>query len=286
MPRKAKPKKIRKIALIGTGRLAETAPYDDPDYEIWGVASRLKHVTRADRWFELHRLDGEPKSFQDNWRKDIKRWSKEVELYMLYPEPNLGPRVIPYPYQRIVDRFGTFFMTSSFSWMMALAIDELRPEDGEPVPGELSFWGVDMEYGTEYRHQRVGFRHFIDVARVLNITVTRFADSGLSYEPVPYPMWQDDPLQAKLTTRHKEALDKLADYNESIRHTRTLIAQNQALIEEVKKMGNGYDAANRLASLEREHLALLETSSQISKDIVHWTAIEEEQRYWRDYLSP
>ena len=277
----------RKIALIGTGASGVDGPYDDESYEIWGVAGRFAYVTRAERWFELHRLDGEPKAFQESWRKAVKSLSNDVELLMFYPEPDLGPNVIAYPYQRIVDRFGTYFMTSSFSWMMALAIDELHPADGEPTPGEIGIWGVDMEYGTEYRQQRAGFRHFVDVARVLGITVTRFANSGLSFEPVPYPLWQDDPLLSALNKRQRDARSKLERFDESLRHTRTMIAQDRALIGEIAaSKKKGYRRATRLVSLEKELAGLMETSMSLSRDIVHWTAIDEEQMWLSDYLSP
>jgi hypothetical protein len=285
---------LRKIALIGTGASGVDGPYNDPQYEIWGVASRFPYVTRAERWYELHRLDGEPLDFQHNWRTQIKQWSGlegfgEVTLYMLYPEPDLGPRVVPYPYQHIVDRFGTYFMTSSFAWMLAHALDELRPINGPPVEGEIGVWGVDMEYGTEYRQQRAGFRHFVDVARVLGVNVTRFADSGLSFEPVPYPLWQDDPLLAKVGKRKKETNEKLDQAEKSLNHTRSMIAQNQMAIEELNKVPSaktkGY-VAKRTASLQKELDALLSTSAELSREIVYYSATEAEQRYWSDYLQP
>lgn len=275
---------MRKIALIGTGVSGKDGPFEDESYEIWGVASRFPYVTRADRWFEVHRLDGETKEWQDNWRKGLRQWLPEgkTDLYMFYPENGLGPRVKPYPYQHIVDRFGTYFMTSSFSWMLAMAIDELSPEDGPQVEGEIGTWGVDMEYGTEYRQQRAGFRHFMDVARVLGIIVTRFVDSGLSFEPVPYPMWQDDPLINKLEKRKKQNNEKLEEYENSLRLTSSMIASNQMAIEELSKFDS---TKERVAELEADLKRLLDTSAKLSHDIVHLHAIKSEQDWFRDYLD-
>ena len=279
---------MRKIALIGTGASAKDAPYDDKTYEIWGVASRFPYVTRANRWFELHRLEGENKDFKANWRKSVNKFIGDLPLYMFYPEHGLGPGVAAYPYEHIVERFGTYFMTSSFSWMLAMAIDELRPENGEPVQGEIATYGVDMEYGTEYRQQRAGFRHFIDLARVLGIRVSRFLDSGLSFEPVPYPMWQDDPLIAKLETRKKENTEKLDEEEELLRHTRTMIAQNQMVLDELirhtKECSSDY-VDERIQVYERQLKNLLQTSAKISSQIVHYNAISMEQSWFRDYLD-
>src|SRR3990167_8308310 len=164
---------MRKIALVGTASSGAGAPYDDLSFEIWGVSARAAYVTRANRWFELHRLDGEPPEWAASWRKTIADFTHDIgEVLMFWPEYKLAQKVTAYPYQQIADRFGTYFMTSSFSWMMALAIDEMRPldKDGYPVAfhngDEISIFGVDMEHGTEYQKQRTGFRHFIDIARL------------------------------------------------------------------------------------------------------------------------
>lgn len=278
--------KKRRIALVGTASSGALAPYGDKSWEIWGVGMRGSYGTRATRWFELHRLDGEPRDWADKWRSVIKTFSHDVEILMFYPEPNLGPKVTPYPHDRIVERFGTYFMTSSFSWMMALAIDELRPKDKKPRDGEIGIWGVDMEYETEYREQRGGFRHFVDLARVLDINVSRMADTGLSYEPVPYPLWQDDPLLNKLAKRNRETKKRLTEYGETLRLTRDMIAQDRAVIAELKGMGADYDHDKRLAQLNKELSALMDTSATLSRDITEDEGRNEEQSWLKDYLTP
>lgn len=278
---------MRKIALVGTAESGSQAPYDDESWEIWGVAMRAAYVTRATRWYEVHRLEGEPQDWADNWREQIKIFSHDLDFWMIYPEPDLGPRIRQFPCEHIIRRFGTYFLTSSFAWMFAHAIDELRPYGGEPVEGELAFYGVNMEYGTEYVHQRTGFQHFLGIARLLGIPITRLASSGLAFEPVPYPMWQDDPLLNKLDLRQTESRKKISEYDESIRHTRAMIAQTRAVIEEIQSMQSPeWDASKRLVELHKRYDALMDTSSSLSKDIVHWTAVEEEQSWLRAYLSP
>ncbi len=221
------------------------------------------------------------------WRETVKTFSHDVELLMFYPEPDLGPRVTAYPAERITARFGTYFMTSTFAWMMALAIDEMCPQGDKWVPGEIGIWGVEMEYGTEYRQQRAGFRHFIDLARILGIKVTQLASSGLAYEPVPYPMWQDDPLLNKLELRSEQTRKRLADYDGSLRITRSMIAQNKAVMEEIgRSKQKGYRRAERLAELDKETTNLMETSAKLSRDITESEGANEEQRWLLDYLSP
>jgi hypothetical protein len=279
---------MRRIALVGTASSGAQAPFSDSRWEVWGVSMRASYVTRADVWFELHRISGEPPDWAANWRKTMKAFTHDIpEVLMMYPEPDLAPKVTQYPYEHITRRFGTYFMTSTFAWMMAKALDELRPEGGEPVPGEIAVYGVDMEYGSEYKSQRVGFRHFFEVARIMGVPVTRLADSGLAYEPIPYPMWQDDPLLAKLTLRSKQTRDNLAKFEKSQHLITRMIAQDRALLAEFDAMAKpGYDPAVRRAALEKELAGLVETSAGLSKDIVYSQAADDEQRWMTDYLSP
>lgn len=280
---------VRRIALIGTASSGALAPYDDMTWEIWGVSARGLYVTRANRWFELHRLNGEPLDWANNWRAAMRAFTGDIaEVLMLYPEPDLAPNVIQYPHKKICERFETYFMTSTFAWMMALAIDEMAPLGRMAAPGnEIGIWGVDMEYGTEYRQQRVGFRHFIGLARQLGIKVSRLASSGLAYEPVPYPLWQDDPLSAKIELRNKNTRGYIETFDKSLRLTRSLIAGTKTTLEEIGRFAMpGYDIAARRKSLEKELVGLMQTSAKLSEDIVHWSAVDGEQKYWRDYLNP
>ena len=183
----------RKICLVGTASSRDAAPVDDESWEIWGLAAR-GNLKRATRWIEAHRLAGEPQAWANEWRRIISTFADETEVLMFYPEP-LGKKVRLFPVEEIQHRFGSYFMTSTFAWAMALAIHEMAPPGQRAVPGDtIMICGVDMEYGTEYREQRVGFRHMIQVASHFGIAIERIVDSGLSFEPVPYPFWQDDPV--------------------------------------------------------------------------------------------
>lgn len=280
----------RKIALVGTAGSGKLAPYGDESYEIWGVSGRAAYVTRVNRWFELHRLDGEDPEWAKTWRETIKSWSSDIpELYMLYPEPDLG-NVVQYPIDRIIHRFGTFFMTSTFSWMSALAIDELAPHGSYAVPGDtIAIFGVDMEYGTEYVQQRGGFRHFIQLAKHLGINVELLATGGMSYEPIPYPMWQDDPLLSKVSARITEAANNLDNLEGSQRTTREVIASTRAAMREVehwREVLGDEKADERLAYLGKTLDNAAETSARISKDIVSNDAVLQERRWLKDYLTP
>lgn len=283
----ASPAPARRIALVGTAPSARGAPFSDPSWDIWGVGNRADYVTRATRWYELHRLDGEGAEWAAEWRRLMKAWSGTCEIWMFYPEPDLGPRIVAFDAKPLTDRYGTFFMTSSFSWMMAQAIHEIG--DG---PGEIGLWGVDMEYGTEYREQRVGLRHFIEVAKLAGITVTRVASSGIAYEPIPYPFWQDDPLLAKAELR-RNALREAQARNDSF--VATLDDQIKALrgagaeldlLEKAAPRDLAGHIALRRDAIDRGITSISASLTAPRADILKAAGALHELAWLTDYLKP
>jgi hypothetical protein len=279
---------VRRIALVGTTDSGALAPFGDETWEIWGVGGRREWMSRATRWYEVHRLAGESEEWVENWREQAGSFDGQVDIYMHYPEPGFGGRVFAYPADHIMARFGTYFMTSSFAWMMAAAIDELRPKDGEAVAGEIAVFGIDMERGAEYLQQRAGLHHFIDVARVLGIRVTRLASSGISFEPIPYPMWQDDPLLNKLDKRQSHARDRLIDLDRTIAATTLLIVESNAAMTALTAYGVVVDPAaaqEEVTRLQAELVELKDTLKTMQEDLIHWDGVEDEQQWLRDYIS-
>lgn len=267
--------KPRRVAMLGTAESHTQAPLEDPNWEIWGTGGPSPYITRADRWFDVHRLDGYPPEWQAGWRKTMAEFTPVIrELWMFYPK-NLGPKTVEYPFQRIMNRFGTFFQTSSFSWMLALAIDEMRPLDESglvrPVRNgdEIGIWGVDMEYGGEYYEQRQGLHHFFRVAAEAGIKVTMLTTSGVAYKPIPYPFWDDDPLLNKNRDRKKRCESDKARMTKLVESVEKSILRLDGAAVELRTLLEApkTDLKKRLAMHEKNmaalNLALVEPKSQL-----------------------
>lgn len=289
----------RKIAILGTGAGAQNVPINDPSWEIWGCARRAGHVIRANRWFEVHRIDGYPPEFAVWWRKVIKDTLSDVPVYMVYPEPGLG-NVVDYPLRQIIGRFGSFFLTSSVAYMLALAIDEFAPQGQLAQEGaEIGLWGFNAEYGSEYRQQRAGCRHFLKLAHVLGVKTTVLADSGMAYDPVPYPLWTDDPLQTKLTARLRDAKQQIYIYQQSLEQSRGIKASLHGALAELAMASRGqpsaelqaegvegYDPQKRKKQIELQLQQVNGLMQETNKSLTEWNAEAEELGYWMDYLTP
>lgn len=260
----------RKVAIVGTAQSSARAPINDPSWSIWGVGYRGDHITRCDRWFEIHRLD----ALKDGpeWRPLLRKWAKDCELVMFWPE-KLGPKVMQYPVEKIKQRFGTYFMTSSLAWMLALAIDE---HDTNPI-AEIGVWGVDMEFGTEYREQRDGMRHFLALARFAGIPTRLQVDGGIVYEPVPYPFWMDDPLTNKLKLRKEVAEGEIAQRERVIKASERRLAHLDGILSTNPKDRD---------KIDRERDALRRAEPSLREEVRFYKGALEEIVWSQDYLRP
>ena len=209
------PTAMKKIAIVGTAPSSRFAPYEDPDWEIWGVSTpRTDTVYDKNRltWFELHDASKQP-TWVDKWRDDLRTFLEEdVPLYMFFPELDLSTDVRTLNREALEGRFGSQFLTSSFAWMMAWALVKY-----ERRLDTIAIYGVTAEYGTEYQEQWAGVKHFIYLARELGVTVVTHPDTGLDYEPLAYPFWVYDPVLGKLNQRISKLEKRLAKAEFSLR---------------------------------------------------------------------
>lgn len=284
---------MRKIALVGTAPSSVHAPFNDPSWEIWGLCARGSHVTRASRWFEVHRISAEFSGDDlTEWRDLVNEWSGDCELWMFYPGDlaDENREIIHFPVDRIAQRFGTYFMTSTFAWMFALAIDELRPKDGPSVDGQVGIWGADMEYDTEYREQRAGLRHFMELAKFLGIAVTVLVNGGAIYDPTPYPFWQDDPLVNKTILRHQRLTAEKLTREGILKAGTERMGKISAVKDELASVLDVKSKAGfireRLKKLEKERSCIETSLPKMQLDVAWAQGALDEIDHLRDYIKP
>lgn len=192
-----------KIAILGTAFSANKAPFDDASWEIW--ACNNVPPKRWDRWFQLH--DDANIDSVAGHREWLAEQTKPV--YIQKTDPSI-PNGIAYPLPEMVAKYGSWFFTSSISYMLALAIEE--------VPEEIGVYGVDMADATEYAHQKPGCRFFIQVAKMQGIKVTIPPEAEVAVPGRLYgfdgPSW----IQQKASARKTELLARI-DQNDARRQT-------------------------------------------------------------------
>lgn len=153
------------------------------------------------RWVEVHPLD----KLEAGLDSDGNECKENAEYFRKLPGLNLPlwlkmpdsrfPEARIIPWAKLRAWAGDFFLTSTISQMMALALYE--------GVTDLGIWGVDMGAGEEWKDQRAGAHHFIEVARLMGVKVHMPPESALLFVPPPYPE------VSLITRRARHHLDEL-----------------------------------------------------------------------------
>ncbi len=159
------PPRRKKVGILGFAETWKEAPFDDPDWEFWGLNELWKYVKRWDRWFEIH--DGETlgitkRDLSEGEQKRHIEWLSRDHgarpIYMLphHCEGGRFPNAVAYPLDAMVNTFGRYF-TSTIGYMIALAIAEDFTTIG--------LFGIDLASDVEYPNQRPNAEYLIGIAR-------------------------------------------------------------------------------------------------------------------------
>ncbi len=206
----------RKIAVLGSAvSSVRLAPFEDPEWEIWGCSPANKPLPRVDVWFELHNPDVKIREGLTEWMDWLK--TKPI-VYMQKAYPGyVGARELPL--QALVEKWGPFWWTSQLAFMLALAIEQ--------KPQTIGIFGVDMAANSEYNQQRLGCQYFIQhIVKDSPIELVVPPESDI-LEPAP-----------------------LYGYCESSRNWRKYAARKAELVARI----GGLDAEVNAKSAEKAHL--------------------------------
>lgn len=206
-----------KIAVIGFAMPSyNDAPWNDPEWEIWGMPwDPDKSWTAYDRLFEMHSpvlwasvMAGIVGEYWDG--KQIFRRRHRPEFYLVGEDGKAESSVmyragsdpskilylqdgdcIPgaktYPFDRVIKAIGADYFQSSISYIVALAITEMKERPDEKH--ELALHGIEVLDDEEWSYQRANLEFLIGQAMALEIKVTmsetcallKFHDQAIKY---------------------------------------------------------------------------------------------------------
>jgi len=198
----AEPKPPLKIAMIGTAPSSrDLAPFKDPSWTIWVCSPGNAYgvIPRVDVWFEMHSNLLQPEAAQ--YGPPYVEWLKHQTFPIYMQDQSLVPNATPLPIRELIQEFGRFFFTSSFAYMLAMAI--------RAGASEIAMFGIDMASKDEYILQRPGGHYFMQLAAQKGIRVSVPYESDLAQPPPLYGYDDATPFGRKLTVRHKELTDRI-----------------------------------------------------------------------------
>jgi len=161
---------LRQVAIAGLAKSThDDAPYEDPDWEVWGLPWDEEKWTYFDRLFDIHPLDCIRKATPSFYRDGYEDRLRELErpLYMQEDYVDI-PNAIEYPLQEVSDLVGDYY-NSSIAYMLALAIFE--------QVDKIGIWGVDMAdhgepgHADEYMYERPNCEYLLGFAKAKGIEI-------------------------------------------------------------------------------------------------------------------
>lgn len=192
-----------KVALIGTAPSSRMmAPFADPSWQIWGCSpGNMGILPRVNAWFEVHGNLLWPKN--QHYGEPYLNWLKQQTFPIYMQNQELVPNAISLPKTELVKEFGPYFFTSSFSWMMAMAMLKGAKE--------VALYGIDMASRDEYILQRPGAYFFFMEAQKRGVKMTAPHESDIMQPPGLYGFSEVTQYGRKVLARKDELDQRVRD---------------------------------------------------------------------------
>lgn len=245
-----------KVALIGTAPSSRMlAPYHDPSWKIWGCSpGNMNTLPRVDLWFELHSNLLWPE--HENYGRPYIEWLKQQPFPVYMQDQTLVPRALVFPKDEIVAEFGDDFFTSSFTWMMALAM--------KMGATEIALYGIDMASRDEYVQQRPGFFFFRYLAQQRGIKISAPHESDIMQSPALYAYVDSTPLGRKLSARRQEVQGRINAHAQQIEQASRAKTYLEGAVEDIDYMQSIWSGvSNDLGKLQYENARLRQRIAQL-----------------------
>lgn len=226
-----------KIALVGTAPSSRNlAPFNDPTWKIWVCsAGNMNQVPRVDAWFEIHSNLLWPEHI--HFGGPYIEWLKQQTFPVYMQDTSLVPRATPLPLHDLLEEFGDGFFTSSFAWMLAMAI--------KAGASEIALYGIDMASRDEYILQRPAAYFFFWEARRRGIKVTAPHESDIMRSPGLYGFSDGTPFGRKMAVRDKELRDRVNGMRQQRDQLSNSIVYLEGAIEDVDYIRNIWSGLDR-----------------------------------------
>jgi hypothetical protein len=199
---------VLKVALVGTAPSSRMlAPFADPSWTIWACSPGNQNILpRVDAWFEVHGNLLWPEN--QAYGAPYIEWLKQQKFPIYMHDQSVVPNALTFPMAELVKEFGKYFFTSSFAWMMALAMHKGAKE--------IALYGIDMASRDEYILQRPGFFFFRHIAEQRGIKVSAPHESDIMQPPGLYGYSEVTPFGRKILAREQELKGRIAQLQAEI----------------------------------------------------------------------
>lgn len=211
------------LAVIGTAGTMQATPWDDPKYEIWGVAqcSSFPVFKRADILFELHTREYWA---DENVLKRLNGWTGRMVMKDHYEEVPLSEK---YPIKTILE-YRPYHRTS-ITYMLALAYHSFKLT-GKPF--HVGLFGIHMEdIQEEYGEQRPCCEYWLGRMEDAGMDIF-IAGGAVLASPFLYGYEKYNPLVWKLRQRHDALANGYRMKQNEVRQKENEMNMQQGAVQE------------------------------------------------------
>lgn len=161
---------MRNVAVVGLAPSThDDAPYNDPNWEVWGLPWDEEGWPYFNRLLDIHPLECIREATPSFYRRGYEGRLRELDapLYMQEAYPDI-PNAIRYPLEEVSSEVGDYY-SSSIAYLLGMAIVE--------KVDRIGIWGVDMDsegapgHANEYRDERPNCEYLIGFARAKGIDI-------------------------------------------------------------------------------------------------------------------
>lgn len=148
---------MKKVAIVGYAHPSKIdAPFDDPEFQIWGMNQYFYRIPRKTLWFEMHYTN--VNQIEDG---KYKGWLMSTDIpIVMHKKTEEIPGSMRFPVDTISVLYGEYFNCTA-DYMISLAI-WMGYE-------EIGIYGINPI--NEYEYEKRGIEYWIGVARGRGIKV-------------------------------------------------------------------------------------------------------------------
>lgn len=245
-------KKRTKLAIVGfSEKTRDFAPYDDPEWEIWGCNHVYRFIPRVDVLFEIHKIgELQAKYGPEKW-KVYSDWLKSTDAVVYMQDTSEEfPNVKRLPIEQLESEFSYFLehvewtgsgvgdrnvtkrerfpyaqFKSTPAYMLAMALLEGFKE--------IAVYGLDMAIDSEWHFQRMNMSFLLGWARGAGVELTLPETSALLRE-AGMRLYGYEESQAE---KYKPVIDRLGNrIKELDAQLQKMDNQNEEMVNHIFKL--------------------------------------------------
>jgi hypothetical protein len=235
-------KQNKKVVILGTAPSIKDAPFDDPTFDIWGVAHCcfLPECKKLDEIYELH--------LEPIWRNDWKGRGvpfarfPDAKVYMVDNYPDIN-NCVRFPIEDIKEKYGNYW-TNSPAFMIALAIERGYEE--------IHVYGIHFLQDEEFFFQRPCFEYYLGIAvgRGIKIFMAEAADilkfsHIYGYEDVSENVTKSNKRIEEFDTRGNQFILEKNKVISSCNNKLSIMEGGKQMLQHIKKVASEFKGKDK-----------------------------------------